>query len=337
MKYMVMTTKHHEGFCLWDTLQTDYNAVKCGPGRDLVQEFVDACREFDLKIGFYYSLMDWHHPDGARCATDEAARRRFIDFTHGCVRELMSNYGKIDILWYDVSWPLATPELWESVEMGRMARALQPHILINNRSKLDEDFGTPEEHVTAAEAGRAWEACMTFNGAWGYMPISPDWRSTREVIDMLHTAAAGQGNLLLNIGPTPDGSVPPEATERLTAVGASIVQNGEALYGAVDRADRGRIEWLPIGKWTIKGNTAYFWCTRWPGRELVIGGLLVNVEKASFLASGQPITFEQTENRLVLKNLPYHNPDSIAGVTIIKLECDGPPVQKLGAGCVLLP
>ncbi len=336
MKYMVMTTKHHEGFCLWDTLQTDYNAVKRGPGRDLVQEFVEACREFDLKIGFYYSLMDWHHPDGALCATDEAARRRFLDFTQGCVRELMSNYGKIDILWYDVSWPLATPELWESVEMSSVARALQPHILINNRAKLDEDFGTPEEHVTAAEAGRAWEACMTFNGSWGYMPISPDWRSTREVLDMLRTAAAGQGNLLLNIGPTPDGSVPPEATERLTAVGQWVAQNGEALYGQVDRADRGRVEWIPTGTWTLKGNTAYFWCTRWPGRELVIGGLLTKVNRASFLASGQPITFEQTENRLVLKNLPYHDPDPIAGVTVIKLECDAPPVQKLGAGCVVL-
>ena len=97
MKYMVMTTKHHEGFCLWNTQQTDYNAVRCGPGRDLVREYVEACREFGLKIGFYYSLMDWHHPDGARCAYDEAARRRFLDFTQGCVRELCTNYGKIDI------------------------------------------------------------------------------------------------------------------------------------------------------------------------------------------------------------------------------------------------
>ena len=167
-----------------------------GPGRDLVREFVDACREFDLKIGFYYSLMDWHHPDGARCATDEAARRRFLDYLQGCARELCTNYGKIDIFWHDVSWPLPTPEAWESVKMNAMIRELQPHILINNRSKLDEDFGTPEEHVTTAGEGRDWEACMTFNGSWGYMPISPDWRSVREVIGMLQTAAAGQGNLL---------------------------------------------------------------------------------------------------------------------------------------------
>ncbi len=336
MKYMVMTTKHHEGFCLWDTQQTDYNAAKCGPGRDLVREFVEACREFDLKIGFYYSLMDWHHPDGAACAKDEGARRRFLDFTQGCVRELMSNYGKIDILWYDVSWPLSSPEAWESVKMNTMARELQPHILINNRSQLPEDFGTPEEHVTAEEEGRAWEACMTFNGSWGYMPIAPDWRPVREVIDMLRTATAGQGNLLLNIGPAPDGSVPPEATERLTAVGQWVSKNGEALYGQVDRAGRGRVEFMNTGKWTLKDNTAYYWCERWPGSELVIGGLRTKLVKASFLADGTPITFEQTEERLILKNLPHFAPDRIAGVTVIKLEFDSPPVQKLGAGCVLL-
>jgi alpha-L-fucosidase len=177
---------------------------------------------------------------------------------------------------------------------------------------------------------------MTFNGSWGYMPISPDWRSVREVLDLLRTCAAGQGNLLLNIGPAPDGSVPPEAVERLQAVGQWTAQNGEALYGTVDRAGRDRMDWMPTGAWTLKGNTAYFWCTRWPGRELVIGGLRANVERASFLASGRPITFEQTENRLVLKHLPYHDPDPVAGVTVIKLECDAPPEQKLGAGYVVL-
>ena len=335
MKYMVMTTKHHEGFCLWDTQQTDYSAVKCGPGRDLVREYVEACREFGLKIGFYHSLMDWHHPAGARCATDEAARRRFLDFVQGSIRELCTNYGKIDIFWHDVSWPLKSPEAWESVKMNSMIRELQPHILINNRSQLDEDFGTPEEHVTAAEEGRAWEACMTFNGSWGYMPSSPDWRSVREVVEMLRTAAGGQGNLLLNIGPAPDGSVPEEAVERLTDVGHWVAQNIEALYGPVDRA-QGRMEWMPTGQWTIKGNTAYFWCNRWPGEELAIGGLRCKVEEASLLASGAPVAFEQSENRLVLKGLPASNPDKIAGITVIKLVCSEPPRQVLGAGYVVL-
>jgi len=335
-KYMVMTTKHHEGFCLWDTAQTDYNAVKHGPGRDLVREFVDACREFGLRIGFYYSLMDWHHPDGARCATDDAARRRFLDFTDGCVRELCSNYGKIDIMWYDVAWPMRTPALWESARRNAMVRELQPDIIINNRSLLDEDFGTPEEHVTAAGPGRAWEACMTFNGSWGYMPSAIDWRSVREVLGMLRTATAGGGNLLLNIGPKPDGSAPEEAVERLEAVGRWIDGNGEALYGQVDRID-GRLEGgMLTGRWTLKGNAAYYWCDRWPGGELAIGGLRTEVKRASYLASGEPIAFEQTENRLVLKGLPAKSPDTIAGVCVIKLEFDAPPRQVLGAGYVTL-
>ena len=336
MKYMVMTTKHHEGFCLWDTQQTDYNAAKRGPGRDLVREYVEACREFGLKIGFYYSLMDWHHPDGAMCAKDEAARRRFLDFTQGCVRELMTNYGKIDILWYDVSWPLPDAQAWESIEMSAMARELQPHIIINNRAKMDEDFGTPEEHVTPAEGGRAWEACMTFNGSWGYMPSAIDWRPVREVIDMLNICAAGQGNLLLNIGPKPDGSVPEKAYERLVPVGKWVERNGEALYGIVDRATRGVMEWLPTGKWSVKGNTAYYWCHRWPGRELAIGGLRVKVLRASLLATGEPVQFEQKGERLILRGLPETSPDDIAGVAILKLECDDPPRQTLGAGCVVL-
>ena len=132
-KYMVMTTKHHEGFCNFDTKLTNYCAPKQACGRDLVREFVDAARAEGLRVGFYYSLMDWHHPDGARCAHDEAARRRFVDYTHGLVRELCSNYGKVDVLWYDVDWPL-TPQGWESAEMNRMVRQLQPEIIINNRS-----------------------------------------------------------------------------------------------------------------------------------------------------------------------------------------------------------
>jgi len=336
MKYMVMTTKHHEGFCLWDTRQTDYNAVRRGPGRDLVAEYVEAAREFGLRVGFYYSLMDWHHPDGARCAKNEKARRRFCDFTQGCVRELCSNYGKIDILWYDVSWPLGSPKLWESAKMNAMARKLQPDIIINNRSQLAEDFGTPEEHVTAAEAGRAWEACMTFNGSWGYMPCAPDedWRRVREVLEFLRTAAGGCGNLLLNIGPKPDGSVPEQAVPRLEAVGKWLAKNGEAVYGKVDRADG--LEWMPLGQWTRKGNTAYFWCSRWPGSELAIGGLRSKLLSASILDSGKKIRFEQTRDRLILKGLPKKNPDRVALTTVLKFQFASRPRQVLGAGCVAL-
>ncbi|NQU75344.1 MAG: alpha-L-fucosidase [Planctomycetes bacterium] len=335
MKYMVMTTKHHEGFCLWDTKQTDFNAVRRGPKRDLVREYVEACREFGLKIGFYYSLMDWHHPDGAICAKDEAARRRFVDFTHGCVRELMSNYGRIDILWYDVSWPLKTPEQWESLKMNKMARSLQPHIIINDRSQLDEDFSTPEGEVKAAAEGRGWEACMTFNDtSWGYMPsAASDGVSARDILKMLRTAAGSQGNLLLNIGPTPDGSVPSEAVEPLTTVGKWLQTNGEAVYGRVDRCALGC---SACGQCSQKSKTVYFWCRNWPGTELPLGGYVTKLEKASFLAGGNPIKFEQSKYRLILKGLPRTSPDKLAGVTVIKLEFKAKPKFVGGATTMVI-
>ncbi|MBI5095980.1 MAG: alpha-L-fucosidase [Candidatus Hydrogenedentes bacterium] len=336
MKYMVMTTKHHEGFCLWDTQQTAYNAVKRGPHRDLVAEYVDACREFGLKVGFYYSLMDWHHPDGARCAKDEKARRRFLDFTHGCVRELMSNYGKIDILWYDVAWPFSTPEGWESKKMNAMARKLQPDIIVNNRSWLPEDFGTPEEHIRAEDAGRAWEACMTFNGSWGWLPTPPeDWHSVRKVLDMLRQVSSEQGNLLLNIGPKPDGSVPELANERLSAVGKWIAKNGEAMYGAVDRCG-GRFEWMNTGAYTLKKNSLYYWCSRWPGKELAIGGLKGSLRKVTRLDTGANVKFRQEKFRVLLQGLPENCPDKVAGVVVFKLDFASAPRQELGTGYVVL-
>ena len=168
MKYMVLTTRHHEGFSLWDSKANPFNSVNYGPHRDIVREFVDACREFDLKIGFYSSLMDWHHPDGWRCAFDSEARKRFTDYIEALNTELLTNYGKIDILWYDVSCPMESWEGWNSLERNQRLRALQPDIIINNRSCLAEDFGTPEGHIKAED--RDWEACMTFNDiSWGYV------------------------------------------------------------------------------------------------------------------------------------------------------------------------
>ena len=157
MKYMVLTTKHHEGFCLWDSKLTDFTSVRTAARRDLVREFAEACRAEGLKVGFYFSLMDWHHPDGdGRGIEDAAARERFIAFVHGQVRELMSHYGRVDILWYDVPWPYDAAG-WQSEKLNAMVRELQPHILINNRSGLPEDFGTPEQQVKPESADRDWE------------------------------------------------------------------------------------------------------------------------------------------------------------------------------------
>jgi alpha-L-fucosidase len=323
MKYMVMTTKHHEGFCLWDSAQTGYNAARRGPGRDLVREYVEACREFGLKVGLYYSLMDWHHPDGMRAANDTEAARRFREFSHGCVRELCSNYGPVDILWYDNNWPALADGGWQPESLNAMARQLQPRILINNRSGTPEDFGTPEGHVTAENDGRAWEACMTMNGAWSYVP-SPDWVSVRQILEMLRTAAAGDGNVLLDIGPKADGSVPREASVRLRAVGRWLAQHGDALYGRLDRADG--LSLMNTGNWTLKGKTAYFWASRWPDTgEIVFGRWKGKVKQATLLTTGKPVRVEQVGSRLFLRGIPVANPDSVAQVPVIKLECTTPP------------
>jgi alpha-L-fucosidase len=199
MHYMVMTTKHHEGFCNFDSKLTDYCATKQGSGRDLVKEYVEAARAEGLRVGFYYSLMDWHHPDGARCATDEDARKRFVAYTNGLIRELLTNYGKIDILWYDVSWPL-TAEGWESEKMNKIVFELQPDIVVNNRNKLAGDFATPEQRIVA-EADKDWESCMTMNGSWGYQRADDDWKTPKTIVRNLVTCSRDGGNYLLNIGP----------------------------------------------------------------------------------------------------------------------------------------
>ncbi len=329
MRYMVMTTKHHEGFCLFGSKLTDYNAVKCGPGRDLVAEYVEAARAEGLRVGFYYSMMDWHHPDGARCKTDEAARRRFVDYIHGQVRELCTNYGKLDIMWYDVSWPLDA-DGWESAKMNAMVRGLQPDIIINDRSQLPEDFGTPEQHITPEKGGRAWEACMTFNDSWGYTPIDTTYKSAWQVVNMLRTVAVGGGNLLLNIGPAPDGSVPEPCERALWETGQWLTQYGPAIYEATDPMPQ---EWGTLGAFTRKGDVLYYHCNRWPGAMLAIGGLTCTVKRAQFMG-GPEITFTQVNDRLLLTGLPAVAPNSLD--TVIELHVEGEPKQILGCGHVLI-
>ena len=151
-KYMVLTTRHHEGFSLWDSKVNPFNSVNYGPHRDIVREFVDACREFDLKIGFYSSLMDWHHPDGWKCAYDNEARRRFLDYIEALNVELLTQYGHVDILWYDVSAPMESWEGWDSLVRNQHLREIQPHLIINDRSKLAEDFDIASTHMLLVDA-----------------------------------------------------------------------------------------------------------------------------------------------------------------------------------------
>jgi alpha-L-fucosidase len=329
---MVLTTKHHEGFCLWDTKLTDYNAARQGPGRDLVREFVDAARTEGMRVGFYYSLMDWHHPDGMTCRTDPEARERFVRYTHSLIRELMTNYGKIDILWYDVDQPL-TPEQWQAEEMNRMVFGLQPEIIMNDRNGLAGDFTTPEHKIQAAH--RAWETCETMNLGWGWQLHDNEWKSPRRILNDLATCAQQGGNYLLNIGPEPDGSVPTESVSVLEIVGRWLRTNGRAIYGTDGGAS---ISFGNYDNFTRRDNTLYIHVYLWPSQtpaaawlqfyrpEVVVsvGGIQARALRARILKTGQEIPFTETATTLRLTGLPQEPPDS--PITVLEVECDRPPV-----------
>jgi alpha-L-fucosidase len=319
-KYMVMTSKHHEGFCNFDTKLTNYCAPRQGPGRDLVREYVEAARAEGLRFGFYYSLMDWHHPDGANCATNEDARKRFVEYTHGLIRELMTNYGKVDVLWYDVSWPLDARG-WESERMNKMVFELQPDIIVNNRNALPGDFSTPEQQIVADKQGRAWESCMTLNESWGYHQTDDAWKSSKMIVRNLIYCAHDAGNYLLNIGPKPDGSIPAESVRILTEVGRWTSRNGESIH-TQDICQPHRSNYAGF---TRKGNTLYMHVYFWPGETVSLAGLKPGVKSARLLASGQQVKFQQDRFRVRFTGLPAAPPDH--PVTTIAIECESEPLQ----------
>ena len=318
MRYMVMTAKHHEGYCLFDSKLTDYCAARRGPGRDLVREYVEAARAEGLRVGLYYSLMDWHHPDWLRAKDDGAARQRFVAYTHGQLRELMSNYGKVDILWYDMPVPLNSIG-WRSQEMNDMVLRLQPDIVINNRNWLTGDFSTPEQSTQAAKDD--WESCMTINDSWAYLAGDNNWKSPQHLIQNLVECARDGGNYLLDIGPMADGSIPAPSRERLSAVGKWLKRNGEAVYGT----QRCLFPHGNIGVYTRKGNTLYIIIYFWPGNTMTVGGAQFKVKSARFLSSGDTVAFVQKRSQLVFSGLPAQAPDD--PITVIAAECDSEPIQ----------
>lgn len=332
MKYMVLTTRHHEGFSLWDSKANPYNVVNCCPkGFDIVKEFVTSCREYGLGIGFYFSLMDWHHPDAWRCAFDPDARRRFQLFLHGMLRELLGGkYGKIDILWYDVPRPMESHEGWGSLEMNQIARKLQPDIMINNRSHLPEDFSTPEEHLTASDAGRSWESCMTFNRiSWGYLDsrqAEPYSYNAQGILRMLHSVCNKSGNLLLNIGPQINGDVPPEAEAPLKTVGKWLSANGKAVYGKLDNCTVGAA--CGTGSFTQRGNKLYFWQWIWSD-ELILGGFHTELKAIRTVPGGMNIGFKQSPGRIIVDRRPARMRDPIANVTLLELEFADIPAHHI--------
>jgi len=318
MRYLVITTRHHDGFCLFDSQVSDFTAFKTGAKRDLIAEFVAACRAANMKFGFYYSLMDWRFP-GARphlpVQPDEAYLAA-VEQAHAQVRELCSNYGPIDILWYDGIHP-GKPDLWRSQELNAMVRKLQPNILINNRAGAPEDFGTPENVITPES--RPWEACYTLNRTWGYAKYDRNYKSPAEVLRLLTTCVADNGNLLLNVGPDADGRLPIESIEILRTVGQWLRLHGEAVYGAKP-APFGA---PALGLATRKGDKVYLLIQRWPGSTVPFAWCGSTVVSAKVLTTGQFARIEQRGDRVWLRGLPEYPPHPL--LNVIELSFDGEP------------
>jgi alpha-L-fucosidase len=332
MKYMVLTTRHHDGFCLWDSQVTDFTSVKTAAKRDFVAAYVEACRRAGLKVGLYYSLVDWRFPGYWEREKYKNSAKALVQQVHDQLRELLTQYGPIDVLWFDGHWfqdkiewlaskPNVISAFWRSDELLKMIRKLQPQALVNDRLGVKGDFETTEQYVGASGPGRAWEACMTIadNDAWSYLSHNPSRKSTVQLLHHLVAAAREEGNFLLNVGPKPDGSIPEEEQERLRAIGQWMRVNGEAIRGSQCAPTFG----TALAFWTMNGNTGYLHVFSWPGEEMTLALIASKVKSARLLATGQELSLRQEYNgRLVLSGMPAEPPDPY--VSVIKVEFDGP-------------
>lgn len=318
MKYVVLTTRHHDGFCLFDSKVSDFTAPKTGAKRDLIREFADACHEAGMRMGFYYSLTDWHFPGvlPQGYPVSKPTMKLLVDQAHAQVRELLTNYGKVDILWFDGLAP-NDPVGWRSKELLAMARKLQPEIIINDRSGIPGDFGTPENSVTAQD--RPWESCFCMNRTWGYAPYDRNYKPVDELLRLLVSCTSQKGNFLLNVSPDGEGTLPREQLENLENIGKWMKRNGKGIYGAGPSP----IAASNLGMASRVKDKVYLFIQRWPGSTVPIAWVGSKVKSACVLATGQMARIEQKGDRVWLHDLPELPPDTY--LNVIELTFEGEP------------
>ncbi len=335
-KYIVLTTRHHEGFSLFDSKYSDFTSAQRGCKRDIVREYVDAARAEGLKVGFYYSLLDWRYPGYFNPEKYPENRDALVEYIHNQVRELMTNYGEISLLEYDGGWmPDLNPDkeyqinFWKARELNAMVRSLQPDIIINNRSGLEEDLDTPEQVIRSAKPGRGCESCMCIGDScgWGYIRNNPNWKTTTQLIQYLVTAAQSEGNYLLNIGPMPDGRVRSEELDRLNAVGAWVKKYEVAIRNSqrcelIGSSQPGVVDLNLQGPWTRKGNVGYWHLFRYPGEVATAVRVGTRPVSAKMLDNGKELTVEYNEKtgKMILRGLPPIAPDTHCTVIEVVFE-----------------
>ncbi|MDR0377505.1 MAG: alpha-L-fucosidase [Spirochaetaceae bacterium] len=320
MKYAVLTAKHHDGFCLWDTALTDFKAPNTPAGRDIVREYLEAFRAEGIRAGLYFSIIDWRHPgfphygdrqhpqrDNPAYGNETRDFNGYLDFMHGQVRELLTQYGKLDIMWFDFSYGDMAGETWRASDLMAMVRSLQPHLIVDNRlegsgensgtiltanpSKYAGDFACPEQMIPPQgirnEAGEPvpWEACITLNNHWGYCAADHHWKPADMVVRMLVECVSKNGNLLLNVGPDAKGRIPRPSVEILEAVGRWMDDNGGSIYGC-GMAGFAKPEW---GRFTQRGNILYAHLYEPQAGGVCLPCLAGKIEKMRLLADGSEV------------------------------------------------